>query len=130
MLFRRTKPATWLPSVVVLAAFSLGGPTAAQEGFPLDGTWRAEDDGFQAVVIMKWTGERIDGQIDPGPDSVPFDNATLDPSTWSVHIEADGPNGGKIVIDGTLQEIGSYHRYIDAVWRQAGRERAVRITRE
>ena len=44
----------------------------AQEGFPLDGTWRGEwgaDTGKSTVVIvMKWDGKNVNGMINPGPN--------------------------------------------------------------
>lgn len=106
----------------------------AQEGYPLDGTWRGEwgtaDDTTQVVVIMKWDGDNINGMIDPGPDALHFTKAELHPDDWTVHLEAESPDAGEIVIDGTLKDIGSYHRYIEGTWRQGGREYPVKITRQ
>ena len=46
------------------------------------------------TVIMTWDGKTIGGTIDPGPDAVPFKTATLDSSTWTVHVEAERPAKG------------------------------------
>lgn len=107
----------------------------AQEGFPLDGTWRGEwgstgESRNRVVIVMSWDGERINGMINPGPRSIPFQHAELEPSTWTVRIEAVGPDGNEIVISGKLEDIGSYNRYIVGTWTQGGVEHDFRITRE
>ena len=65
---------------------ALALPIAAygQEGFPLDGTWRGDwgttpTDRTTVVLVMKWDGTNINGMINPGPDSVPFTVAVLNP---------------------------------------------------
>ena len=64
----------------------------------------------------------ITGTINPGPNAVPIAAATLDPATWSVRIEAEGEdaNGDAVVyvIDGELQNIGSYNRVLTGTWTQ------------
>ena len=106
----------------------------AQEGFPLDGTWRGEwgsaESRNRVVIVMSWDGENINGMINPGPRSIPFRHAELEPSTWTVRIEAVGHANEEIVITGTLEDIGSYNRYIEGTWTQNGVEHPFRITRE
>jgi hypothetical protein len=109
--------------------------TVGQEGFPLDGTWRGEwgapgADGNHVVIVMKWNGETVTGRINPGPNSIDFADAWLEPSDWGVHIEARTPDGEAIRIDGTLSDIGSYNRTIVGTWRQGATEYAFNITRE
>ena len=120
--------------MVLLSAALLASWVFAQEGFPLDGTWRggfgAEDAPTPVVIVMKWDGENITGMINPGPNSVPFKSAVLKPSDWSVHIEADARNGEPIVIDATLENIGSYNRTLTGTWKEAGAEQRFKITRE
>jgi len=120
-------------------AFVVCGPLMAaafaQEGYPLDGTWRGgfgPNDGERTpvVIVMKWDGERINGMINPGPRSVEFTNAELEPSTWTVRIEAPTTAAETIMIEGTLQDIGSYNRFIEGTWSQGGVETGFRITRE
>lgn len=87
-----------------------------------------------------WTGDRarktdaacycstgtaaVTGTINPGPNAVPIAAATLDPETWAVRIEAEGrdadDNAVAYVIDGELQNIGSYNRVITGTWTQGG----------
>lgn len=114
--------------VVALSAHS-------QEGFPLDGTWRgewgpADGEGNHVVIIMKWNGETVTGQINPGPNSMDIENAWLEPSDWGVHIEAESADGESIRIDGVLEDIGSTNRRVVGTWRQADTTFEFRITRE
>ena len=58
---------------------------SAQEGFPLDGTWRGDwgpdaENRTPVVMVMKWDGSQINGTINPGRNSIPFESAVLDPS--------------------------------------------------
>src|SRR5262249_36850725 len=76
-------------SVLVVAC---AGVLIAQEGHPLVGTWYGDwgpspQQRHDVTIVMTWDGRTIGGTIDPGPDAVPFKLATLDSSTWSVHIE-------------------------------------------
>ncbi len=118
---------------VVLSFVALAA--VAQEGFPLDGTWRGEwgpanGAGNHVVIIMKWNGETVTGRINPGPNSIAFSNAWLEASDWGVHIEAETASGEPIRIDGTLEDIGSYNRRVVGTWRQGDMTYALRITRE
>lgn len=117
-------------AMVLLATGAL-----AQEGFPLDGTWRGQLEPSAGapgnlVIVMKWDGRNINGTINPGPNATEFSNATLDPSDWSVVIEAQPSDGTAIVFTGTLREIGSYNRYIEGTWTRGGSSQALTITRE
>jgi hypothetical protein len=103
-----------------------------QEGFPLDGTWRGAwgADQTLVVIVMKWDGESINGTINPGPRSFPFTTAVLDPSDWTVHVEATDRDGANVVIDGKLEDIGSYNRFIEGTWALNGTSHPFRIARE
>ena len=121
--------------VTVMAAGLLAvalPPALAQEGFPLDGTWRGEwgEDATHVVIVMSWDGERINGMINPGPRALDFASAQLEPATWTVRIEAVDPDGGPIEIEGTLQDIGAYDRYITGTWSVGGEAHEFRITRQ
>jgi hypothetical protein len=106
----------------------------AQEGFPLDGTWRGEwgpEGGKTGVVIvMKWDGQNVNGMINPGPNLVRFSGPVLEPSDWTVHIEAQGRDGQPIVIDAQLDDIGSYHRTVTGTWTQGGVAQPFTMARE
>jgi hypothetical protein len=121
-------------ATVTLAALSMAAVVHAQEGFPLDGTWRGtfgpEADRTTVVIVMKWDGENINGTINPGPSSVPFTSAELEASDWTVHIEAESRDGEPIVIDAKLENIGSYNRTLTGTWNQAGTDYSFHIARE
>lgn len=107
----------------------------AQEGYPLDGTWRgewepADGEQNQVVIIMNWDGEGINGLMNPGRNSFTFQSASLDPETWTVHIEAVDNKGVPISIDGKLENIGSYRRTITGAWIQDGVEYPFKMNRE
>ena len=118
----------------VVSTLLLAMAVQSQEGFPLDGTWRgawgADAAERTVVIVMKWDGKTINGTINPGPNSVPFSTATLEPSDWTVHIEAQSRDGAPIVIDATLENIGSYNRTLTGTWEQAGVDNEFKITRE
>lgn len=118
----------WLVVALPLAA-------SAQEGYPLDGTWRGEwgqPGGAQtlAVVVMNWDGKTINGRINPGRNTINFTQAALNPDDWSVHIEAQTREGEPIVIDATLSELGSYRRKLTGTWTSGGVENQLVLTRE
>ena len=131
MYGRRTIRIAAMAACVVAASAA----ARAQEGFPLDGTWRGEwgapgGEGNGVVIVMNWDGERINGLINPGPRSIDFRSAELEPSTWTVRIEAVGHDDEEIVVEGRLEDIGSYNRYITGTWTQNGVRNDFRITRE
>ena len=106
----------------------------SQEGFPLDGTWRgewgADPDKSGVVMVMKWDGKNVNGMINPGPNVVRFSGPVLEPSNWTVHIEAQSRDGQPIVIDAKLDDIGSYNRTLTGIWKQAGVDHAFKMARE
>ena len=124
---RRTRWLCAVGFVVSLAAAS------AQEGHPLVGTWYGDwgptpQARHDVTVIMTWDGKAVGGTIDPGPDAVPFKTATLDSSTWTVHIEAERPAKGataavRYVIDGKLANLGSYNRTLSGTWTDGDQRR-------
>jgi len=84
---------------------------------------------------MTWDGKAIGGTIDPGPDAVPFKAASLDSTTWTVHIEADRPATAKspavrYVIDGKLSNLGSYNRSLSGTWTAGGTKGDFKLTRD
>jgi hypothetical protein len=112
----------------------------AQEGFPLVGTWYGDwgpspKERHDVTMVMTWDGKTIGGTIDPGPDAVPFKTATLDSSTWTVHIEAERPAKGATpavhyVIDGKLANLGSYNRTLSGTWMNGAAKSDFKLTRD
>jgi len=126
----------WMLGCLVL----LAGAALAQEGHPLVGTWYGEwgptpQDRRDVAIIMTWDGKKIDGTVDPGPDAVPFKTATLDSSSWSVHIEAeraakDKSPAVRYVIDGKLSNLGSYNRTLTGTWTTGTAKGDFKLTRD
>lgn len=113
----------------------LAAPAIAQEGYPLDGTWRGEwgqsgSAGTLAVVVMNWDGTTINGRINPGRNTIRFTSASLNAENWTVHIEASSPEGEAIVIEGVLENLGSYNRTITGTWTIGGVANQIVLTRE
>lgn len=108
-----------------LALLVLGAVTApAQYGHPLKGSWSGdwgpdEDDRTRLLLVLDWDGEAVTGTINPGPSPVPIAAASLDPSTWTLRFEAvDEDTGVRVVVEGELQNIGSYNRVLTGSWTQ------------
>jgi hypothetical protein len=120
----------WLATVLLLTA----GAAGAQEGFPLDGTWRGERPGAGApvtiVMIMQWDGQKVTGVINPGPNAIQISDAKLIPEGWRVSVAARTAAGGQISFEGVLADLGSYSRRIEGTWKEGGRSYPVRMVRE
>jgi hypothetical protein len=124
----------------MLALVILGGALLAQEGHPLVGTWYGDwgptpQERHDVTIIMSWDGKKIDGTINPGPDAVAFKTATLDSSSWTVHIEAeraakDESPAVRYVIDGKLSNLGSYNRTLSGTWMSGTTKGDFRLTRD
>ena len=118
--------------VRLIAALAMTGAAAAasaQFGHPLKGTWSGDwgpnkTDRTHVVLQLDWNGKALTGVINPGPAAVPMRTVELSPSTWTIHVEADGKNAsGKVVryaVDGKLQNIGAYQRFITGTWVEDG----------
>jgi hypothetical protein len=114
-----------------------GGVVAlwAQEGHPLTGSWHGEwhpaaGQKIPVFIYMKWNSKTIEGTINPGPKGVPLQVATLDASNWMVHFEAETKDKKHIVIDGTLDKIGSYNRTITGTWTEGDLKGDFKLTRD
>ena len=124
---------TVLPILLLITVMI--GSTQAQEGFPLDGTWRGHwsvPDGEEtlAVIVMNWDGKKISGRINPGRNMVLFEEASLDPENWMVRFTSTSKSGEPIVFEGTLENIGAYDRTLSGTWTIADVENQLVLTRE
>ena len=121
-----------------VAALLIALPAFAQFGHPLKGTWSGDwgptkDKQTHIVLEFHWDGKEINGRINPGPKAVPFQKATLDAPNWMVHIEAEGKDASgaplRYVIDGKLENIGSYQRVLSGTWTEGAVKGTFRVVR-
>jgi len=113
-------------------------PAFAQFGHPLKGTWSGDwgptkEKQTHIVLEFHWDGKEITGRINPGPKAVPFQKATLDAPSWTVHIEAEGKDASgtpiRYVIDGKVENIGSYQRVLSGTWTEGSVKGTFRVVR-
>jgi hypothetical protein len=74
-----------LGMVALLACLTFLLPLAAQEGFPLKGSWLGDwgegtTNRNQVFVVFDWDGKVISGSINPGTDMISVKNASLTPT--------------------------------------------------
>jgi len=115
----------------LVLAIALALPLTAQEGHPLKGSWIGvwesnAQHGNDVLMVLNWDGKNVTGIINPGTDNIKIDRATLDPTGWKVHIEADGKDQQgaalRYIIDGTIQQLEMPNRVITGTWQnQRGR---------
>jgi hypothetical protein len=127
-----------LTLIAVLALMAMAATAFAQFGHPLKGTWIGEwgptkDTQTHVVVELHWDGKAITGTINPGANAVPLKVATLDAPNWVVHFEAEGKDrtGATVryVIDGKVENIGAFARFITGTWTQGSVKGPFKITR-
>lgn len=122
--------------ILMLAVAGILGSSLAlaQEGYPLNGTWRGTrvsgDETERVLLIMKWDGDSLGGMINPGPNSVPFQTAELDAPNWILHVEAQTRDGEPIMFTAVLENVGAYNRTLEGSWTQNGKEYSFKVTRE
>ena len=124
--------------VVVVLAGLVTAPVLAQFGHPLKGSWSGDwgagkENRTRILLEMNWDGKAITGTINPGPAGVALQKASLDPSNWTVHLEAEGKDTtGKpirYVIDGKVENLGAYQRVITGTWTEGSKKGDFKIVR-
>lgn len=123
----------------ILLALLACAMAVAQEGHPLSGTWTG-DWGTSATarnhltLVMTWDGKLISGLLNPGPDAAKVQAIALDPTNWTVRIEAEGKDSGgaavRISAEGRVEDLGSIHRTIRGTWQQGNAKGDFRLTRD
>jgi hypothetical protein len=135
-----------LVSILALAAFVL--PVFAQTGHPLKGSWSGEwwvkkGDDTRILLEFDWDGTALKGMLNPGTDNAAMQKLTLqtppindvskamDP--WLLHFEADiKDSSGRMVhqvVDGKLQNIGAFSKFITGTWTAGNQKGEFKVTR-
>ena len=124
--------------VTTIAFVAVASSAFAQFGHPLNGTWSGDwgtgpNNRTHVVLDLNWDGKAVTGTINPGATGVPLKVATLDPATWTIHFEGDGKDqsGANVhyVIDGKLENLGAFARFITGTWTQGTAKGDFKITR-
>ena len=124
--------------VFTLACLAFAATASAQFGHPLKGSWSGDwgtgNNNRQHVVLnLDWDGKAISGVINPGPNGVTLTTATLDPATWTVHFVGDGKDASgaavHIVVDGKIENLGAFQRFITGTWTQGPQKGTFKVTR-
>ncbi len=101
----------------MVACLAVALPLLSQAGHPAKGSWSGdwgptEDHRNRILLLLDWDGNEITGTINPGPNAIEIQSAELDPSTWTLTIEAmvpvDGGNLERYVVTGMLENLGSW----------------------
>ena len=100
----------------LIACLAIAAAALAQAGHPVKGSWSGdwgptEDHRNRILLLLDWDGNEISGTINPGPNAIAIDRAELDPSTWTLTIEAMVPTRSGVeryTAVGTLENLGSW----------------------
>jgi hypothetical protein len=127
----------WRRSLLVCLAIVVSA--FGQEGHPLTGTWTGDwgaspTQRNHITLVMSWDGDKVSGVINPGPDSLTMQSVSLDPTSWTVRIEAETKDAAgkpiQIAAEGKIEDLGSPHRRLRGTWRQGGTSGDFKATRE
>jgi hypothetical protein len=122
-----------------IACLASPAPADAQEGHPLKGSWIGKWEkntihGADVIIVLNWDGKAITGMINPGTDNITIKNATLNPDTWTVHLEGDAKDksGALItyVLDGKIENLAMANRTITGTWKNQKESGALKIGRQ
>jgi hypothetical protein len=123
----------------LLAVLMTAALAFAQEGHPLKGSWIGDygpnaADRNQVTIVMDWDGKQITGVVNPGPNAMPIQKASLEPKGWVVHFELDAKNNAgqtiHYVVDGHIENLGLYNRSIVGTWSHDNVKGDFKITRQ
>jgi hypothetical protein len=138
----------------LLACLAIAVPAVAQFGHPLKGSWSGEwrqnaSTEHRILLDFNWEGKyginaeggTLTGTLNPGPNAAPMKNLKLTPPSggvanadapWTLHFEADikdeKGNTVKVVVDGFLENIGAYKRFITGTWQEGTMKGPFRVT--
>ena len=127
-----------IQSVLILACLAITATASAQFGHPLKGSWSGDwgpnaNSRTRVLVDIGWDGKALSIVVNPGPDAVTLPKTTVDFNTWAVRFEGDGKDKAgttvHYVIDGKLENLGAYQRFISGTWTQGSAKGDFKITR-
>jgi hypothetical protein len=132
----------------IAALLLLGLPLIAQFGHPLKGSWSGEwwlkkGEENRVLLDFDWDGKALSGMLNPGTDNAtmqklslqtpPVENVSKAMDPWVLHFEADvKDSSGKMVhyvVDGKLQNIGAYNKFITGTWTVGNQKGEFKVTR-
>jgi hypothetical protein len=120
--------------VTLMACLAVASAVSAQFGHPLTGSWSGDwgttkDQRNRVLLDIQWDGKALRGTLNGAPLTV----ATVNPETWAVRFEADtkdaAGNTVRSVLDGKLENLGAYQRFITGTWTQGSTKGDFRVTR-
>jgi hypothetical protein len=120
----------------LFAAFLLAfaAVSGAQEGFPLDGTWRGEatvkGSPRTIVLVMQWDGKQVNGTMNPGPEGTDFTGGKLTPEGWKFTLGFKNAQGVNVKFDGTISNLGKYNRVLAGKWTEGASSFDIRFVHE
>jgi len=133
--------------ICLVVCWLLVAPAFAQMGYPLKGSWSGDwwlKKGEENHVLLDfdWDGKTLKGVLNPGTDNADMQRVSLEPPTggvaramdpWILHFEADVKDAsGKTVhhvIDGKLQNIGAYRKFITGTWAAGNQKGEFKVVR-
>jgi len=133
--------------ICLLACLLMVAPAFAQMGYPLKGSWSGDwwlKKGEENHVLLDfdWDGKTLKGVLNPGTDNVAMERLSLEPPTggvaramdpWILHFEADvkDASGRTVhhVVDGKLQNIGAYRKFITGTWAVGNQKGEFKVVR-
>jgi hypothetical protein len=120
-----------LPGLLLLLACA----ASAQEGFPLDGTWRgdaiAKDGSHRTIVlVMQWDGKQISGTMNPGRDGADFTGGKLNPEGWKFTVGFKDAKGANVRFEGAISDLGKYNRVLAGKWTEGSDSFNIRFVHE
>ena len=122
--------------VVGILASLLTPAAVAQQGHPLVGVWSGDWGPTPAerhVVVLElyWKDTTLSGNINPGEkDEAVVKVGRLDSTTWTVHIEGEGKDAVKTVLDGKIDNLGAVKRTLSGTWMRGSTKGTFKVTRE
>ena len=134
-------------AVFLLVCLLLVTPAFAQMGYPLKGSWSGDwwlKKGEENHILLEfdWDGKTLTGLLNPGTDNAALQKLSLEPPTggveramdpWILHFEADvkDASGRTLhhVVDGKLQNIGAYRKFVTGTWVAGNEKGEFRIVR-